>query len=218
MENKVVFIAGGTGYVGRRLVKRLLQKGCTVKCLQRSESKNPLPPGAIRITGNALDASTFRHQLKGCDTYIHLVGVAHPGPRKKEQFRSIDLESVKQAVDATEGNSFRHFIYMSVAQTPSGIMQDYQNARAEGEKLILATGIPATFVRPWYIVGPGHYWPLLLLPAYWLMALLPATRSKAKAFRLVHLKQVLAVLTDAVEKAPAQTRIIEVDDILDCRG
>ena len=39
-------------------------------------------------------------------------------------------------------------------------MSDYQQCRALGEEAIKTTGVPATFIRPWYVVGPGHYWPL----------------------------------------------------------
>jgi len=47
----------------------------------------------------------------------------------------------------------------------------------EGEGLVAATGIPATTLRPWYVLGPGHRWPMLLLPLYALLRLLPATHE-----------------------------------------
>lgn len=93
-------------------------------------------------------------------------------------------------------------------------MQDYQQCRAEGEAAILATQIPATMIRPWYVVGPGHYWPLLLQPLFTILEWIPATSKKAKALRLVTLKQMLQTLLYSVENVPAAgVRIIEIDEI-----
>ena len=54
------------------------------------------------------------------------------------------------------------------------MMKAYIAARTEGEALVRATGIPATILRPWYVLGPGHWWPYALLPFYklWVCAVL----------------------------------------------
>jgi len=70
-------------------------------------------------------------------------------------------------------------VYVSVAH-PAPVMQAYVAARVEAEALVAATGIPATILRPWYVLGPGHRWPMLLLPLYTLLRLLPATRESAE--------------------------------------
>lgn len=211
---KEIFITGGTGYIGRRLIKRLLDKGHHVKALVRAGSEKKLPPGCGFVAANAFEPLDFNGSIpEGC-TFIQLLGVPHPGPSKKEQFRKIDLASAKASVMAAQMAGVGHFIYISVAQTPSGIMQAYQSCRAEAEAAISATGIPATFIRPWYVIGPGHYWPLLIQPLLTLLELFPATSVKAKAFRVVYLKQLLNMLIHAVENTPAQgVRICEIDEI-----
>lgn len=121
---------------------------------------------------------------------------------------------MKASAEAAKQAGVRHFVYVSVAQTPTRVMQDYQQCRAEGEAAILATQIPATMIRPWYVVGPGHYWPLLLQPLFTILEWIPATSKKAKALRLVTLKQMLQTLLYSVENVPAAgVRIIEIDEI-----
>lgn len=211
---KEVFITGGTGYMGRRLIPLLMEKGYIVKALVRKGSESKLPPGCSYITGNPFDASTFTNDIPRGSTFVQLLGVAHPGPSKKEQFRLIDLPSVKASAGAASQAEVDHFIYVSVAQTPTRIMHNFQQCRAEGEAAIRATKIPATFIRPWYVAGPGHYWPLLLLPLFKILELIPSTAQKAKALRLVTLKQMLRVLLHAVENKPAEgVRIVEIDEI-----
>ena len=211
---KQIFITGGTGYVGSRLIKMLLEKGYKIKALVRNGSENKLPKGCDYIIANPFDAESFVKAIPEGAIFIQLLGVAHPGPKKKEQFKTIDLASAKVSAIAARDAGVKHFIYVSVAQTPTTIMKDYQQCRAEGETYIRTTQIPATFIRPWYVVGPGHYWPLLFSPLFKILEWIPSTSQKAKAFRLVSLKQMLHTLMYAVEHAPgAGVKIMEIESI-----
>src|SRR3954453_11177330 len=195
---KQIFITGGTGYMGSRLIKMLLEKGYKVKALVRNGSENKLPKGCDYVIANPFDSKSFAKEIPPSATFIQLLGVPHPGPKKKEQFKTIDLASVKASAIAAKEAGVKHFVYVSVAQTPTKIMHDYQQCRAEGEACIRSTQIPATFVRPWYVVGPGHYWPLFCLPLFKILEWIPSTSQKAKALRLVTLKQMLHTLIYAV--------------------
>jgi uncharacterized protein YbjT (DUF2867 family) len=144
---------------------------------------------------------------------VQLLGVPHPSPRKKEQFYKIDLPSVKASADAAALAGVSHFVYVSVAMTESSIMKEFQAVRKEGEEYIRAKGLPCTFIRPWYVLGPGHWWPVLLLPVYALAQLVPSWRVKAKAFGLVSIRQMIATLVKAVEAEPKTLRVIEIAQI-----
>jgi uncharacterized protein YbjT (DUF2867 family) len=211
---KQIFITGGTGYMGSRLIKMLLEKGYPVKALVRKGSEIKLPEGCDSVIANPFDPKSFAKEIPPGATFIQLLGVPHPGPKKKEQFKTIDLASVKASAIAAKEAGVKHFIYVSVAQTPTKIMHDYQQRREEGETCIRSTQIPATFIRPWYVVGPGHYWPLLFLPLFKILEWVPSTSQKAKALRLVTLKQMLHTLLYAVENQPeAGVNIIEIEEI-----
>ena len=203
-----VFITGGTGYIGRHLIPELLARGHTVRALVRSEAK--LPDGAIAVKGNALDRATFASQVAPSDTFIQLVGVAHPSPAKAQQFREVDLVSARESVAAARDSGVEHFIYLSVAQ-PAPVMQAYVEVRAEGERMIRDSGMRATFVRPWYVLGPGHRWPYLILPLYWLAMLAPKSRETARRLYPVTLARVVRALADAVDASPDAVRLIEAD-------
>ena len=84
---KQVFITGGTGYMGRRLIALLLNKDYAVKALVREGSQNKLPKGCSYIVGNPFDASTFSNDIPASATFVQLLGVSHPKPSKKEQFK-----------------------------------------------------------------------------------------------------------------------------------
>lgn len=208
-----VLVTGGTGYLGRASIRVLLARGHRVRVLVRPGSEGKLPAGVEGVAGNPLDAASVGAALAGIDTVVHLVGVPKPSPAKARQFREIDLVSIQATVEAMARVSPRlRLVYLSVAQ-PASVMKAYIAVRAEGEALIRARGFDATFLRPWYVLGPGHRWPCLLLPVYALLRLFPATRASAERLGLVTLEQMVRALVNAVENPVAGMRIVDVPAI-----
>lgn len=212
MNPRNVFITGGTGYMGARLIPLLVARGHKVRALARKGSEGKLPSGCEVVTGNALEKESFANQIQPSDTFVQLVGVPHPSPSKGEQFRAIDLVSVRASVAAAAEARIQHFVYVSVAH-PAPMMKDYIAVRAEGESLLRASGMNATILRPWYVLGPGHRWPYALLPVYWICELLPPTREGAQRLGLVTLQQMLSALVRAVENPVEGVRVLEVPQI-----
>src|SRR6266478_1439811 len=207
-----VFVTGGTGYVGRPLITRLLERGHEVRALVRRGSEAKLPPGCQTVFGDALDASSYAGQIKPADTFLQLVGVAHPNPSKAAEFRSVDLASGQSAVEAASAAGVQHFVYISVAH-PAPMMKAYIAVRSQCEAMIKQSGMNATILRPWYVLGPGHRWPYFLIPIYKLMEFLPSTREGATRLGLVTLPQMVRALVEAVETPAKGVRIVEVPEI-----
>lgn len=204
-----ICITGGTGYIGRRLVPLLLERGHAVKAVARPGSENKLPGNVTAVVADPLLDGSYTKAIRDCDTFVHLIGVPHPSPAKAAQFRAIDLPSAEVAVKAASAVGVRHFIYLSVAQ-PAPMMQAFIDVRALGESYVRASGMKATFVRPWYVLGPGHRWPYALLPFYWIAELLPGTRESARRLGLVTIAQMLNALVWAVDNPPDDVRILDV--------
>ena len=207
-----VFITGGTGYLGRPLIQRLVERGHEVRALARPGSEGRLPAGCKVVLGNALDGSSYLSQIAPAGTFVQLVGVPHPSPAKAAQFRSIDLVSGQEAMKAAVQIGIKHFVYLSVAH-PAPAMKAYIAVRSECEENLRQTGMNATILRPWYALGPGHWWPYALVPMYKLLELLPSTRAGALRLGLVTHAQMVSALLGAVENPAIGVRIVEVPEI-----
>jgi uncharacterized protein YbjT (DUF2867 family) len=207
-----VFITGATGYIGSRLVRLLLAQRCTVHALVRPGSEGKLPVGCTPVIGDPLRRESFAEKIAPAKTFVQLVGVPHPSPRKAEQFRQVDLVSVRESVAAASRAGIAHFIYVSVAH-PAPLMKAYIEVRQQGEQFIRQSGMRATILRPWYVLGPGHRWAYALLPAYWICERLPATRESARRLGLIQLNEMLRALVQAVTEPADGTRVWEVPDI-----
>jgi nucleoside-diphosphate-sugar epimerase len=164
------------------------------------------------LTGEALQTDSYANEVRGSDTFVHLIGVPHPSPAKAKQFRDVDLVSIQVAIKAARDAGVRDFVYLSVAH-PAPVMKEFIAVRSAGEQMIRESGINATFVRPWYVLGPGHLWPYAILPVYWILEKLPNTKESAERLGLVTIGQIVNALVWSVENPPSGVQIVDVPRI-----
>jgi uncharacterized protein YbjT (DUF2867 family) len=209
-----VLVTGGTGYIGRRLLVMLVARGHTVRALVRPASAGRLPDKVEAVPGNALEEASIVDALKPGDTLVHLIGTPHPNPSKAQEFEQVDLASIRASVAAAKRAAIAHLVYVSVAH-PAPAMHAYVAARVAGEAAIADAALTATILRPWYVLGPGHWWPLALVPFYAIGELLPPSRASARRLGLVSIAQMVRALVQAVESPPPRgtRRIVDVPEI-----
>ena len=216
-SRRSVFVTGGTGYIGYRVIPMLVARGHRVRALARPTSISRLPAGCTPVAGDALDATTFSKHVDGCDTLLQLVGTPHPSPSKAAEFERVDFASVRESVRAAATSTVSHFVYISVAPSAS-VMRAYVDVRMRGEALVRdwlggESNRRATFLRPWYVLGPGHRWPYAFIPLYWMMEAIPSTRERARQLGLVTISQMVTAIVRCVEHASSGERIVSVPEI-----
>ena len=207
-----IFVTGASGFMGRRLSSELLARGHRVRALVRNGAESRVAAGCEVVIGDPLRSESYARHVGGAHTLVHLVGVAHPSPSKAAEFRAVDLASARASIEAARGAGVKHFVYVSVAH-PAPIMRDYIAARVEGEAAIRESGMNATILRPWYVLGPGRRWPLVLAPVYLLMEAVPSKRESARRLGLVTLEQMMRTMVAAIEQPASGVRVLEVPQI-----
>ncbi len=212
----MVFVTGASGYLGTPLVTTLAERGHRIRALVRPSSVDKIrAPGVDIVAGDPLRGESFAHLVNGCDTFVHLVGTPKPAPWKSAQFQAVDLRSALAAIEAARAAQVRHFVYLSVAH-PAPVMKAYIEVRVRCEQALAASRIKATVLRPWYVLGPGHWWPYALLPLYALGEVFPAVRAGARRLGLVRHAEMIAALVWAVENASDGWRTVDVPGIRAC--
>ena len=213
-----ILVTGGTGYIGQNVIPLLIARGHRVRVLARRSSLARVPSGAAAVSGDALDEESVASALRPGDTVIHLVGTPHPSPTKADQFDRVDLMSIRCTVGAAKRVGIEHLVYVSVAQ-PAPVMAHYLWVRSLGEAMIREAQICATILRPWYVLGPGHWWPKAILPFYKIAELFPLTRAAAQRLGLVTIEEFVKALVRAVEDPPraGRQRLLDVPAIRQAR-
>src|SRR5258706_1890646 len=213
-----ILITGGTGYIGQHVIPLLIARGHRVRVVARQSSLARVPAGAAAVSGDALNEDSIASALRPGDTVIHLVGTPHPSPTKADQFDRVDLMSIRCTVGAAKRVGIDHLVYVSVAQ-PAPVMAHYLFVRSLGETMIREAQISATILRPWYVLGPGHWWPKAIMPFYKVAELFPPTRAAAQRLGLVTIEEFVKALVRAVEDPPraGRQRLLDVPAIRQAR-
>ncbi|HEX8897336.1 MAG TPA: NAD-dependent epimerase/dehydratase family protein, partial [Chthoniobacterales bacterium] len=77
-----ICVTGGTGYIGSRLIPLLINRGHRLKAVVRPGSEKKIPANASIVSADPLQENSYTESIRGCDTFIHLIGVPHPSPAK----------------------------------------------------------------------------------------------------------------------------------------
>jgi nucleoside-diphosphate-sugar epimerase len=146
------------------------------------------------------------------DTVVHFAGSPRLWPSDVARFRDSHLARTRGVIAAAQAARARHFVYVSVAR-PAPIATAFAEICAEAEELVRGSRLNVTILRPWYVVGPGQRWPMLLAPLYWLADFVPAWRDDARRLGLVTLREMIRMLVKAIEQPVVGERVLGVEQI-----
>ena len=150
-----VVVLGGSGFVGRRLVARLLADGHRVCVLSRDAgTRERVPAAAEHRAGDVYDAAFLGEPFAGTDAVVNLVGILNERGDDGRGFRRVYVELADAVIDAMRAAGVRRLLQMSALHAGDGASH-YLQARGEAEAHVVASGLDWTLLRPSVIAGPG---------------------------------------------------------------
>ena len=157
MAQRHVVVLGGTGFVGRHLVARLLQGGNRVTVLSRGldPAKRPLrPQGASLIEGDVSDADFLSAVLDDADAVVNLVGILNEKGDRGDGFEQVFVGITDALIQAMTRMGVRRLLQMSALNAGRG-ESHYLQSRGRAEQRVRSSGLDWTLFRPSVIAGPG---------------------------------------------------------------
>jgi uncharacterized protein YbjT (DUF2867 family) len=148
-----VLVIGATGYVGARLVPRLLDDGHRVRCLVRDRGKVARLPWAEGVEvqrGDVADRSAVRAACRGVDAVVYLVH-SMDGPDFAERDRLAARVLAGAAADA----GVSRIVYLSGLQPGGGACSEHLASRREVGEVLLAGGVPVAVLQAGVVIGAG---------------------------------------------------------------
>ena len=150
-------ILGGTGFVGRALVKRLGSNGHQVVLLTRNLGPHHdrlLPPGVILREMDVYDPAALRAAFAGADAVINLVGILNETGDSGRGFKRAHVDLTKLVIAACELAGVKRLLQMSSLNAGRG-HSHYLKSRGESEAAVKASGLQWTIFQPSVIFGVG---------------------------------------------------------------
>jgi NADH dehydrogenase len=152
-----IIIAGGTGFVGSALIKRLSAEGHHLTLIVRPGSKAKIPTHS-RIEAVSLDPGQPPTDLdESCDVIINLVGIIREFPSRGITFEKSHSQITKNLVDFAGENDIPRFLQMSALGVGPHGKTGYTRSKFKAEEYLKSSGLKWTIFRPSMIIGPGDH-------------------------------------------------------------
>lgn len=158
MNRKPILVTGGTGYVGGRLIPRLLDSGHRIRAMARSPERLRCRPWGRHpdidvISGDALDRDAFIRAARGCDIAYYLI---HSMNAAKGRYAEADRTAARNMVTAAEQNRLKRIIYLGgLGPQDHQALSRHLKSRHEVESILMAASVPVTNLRAAMILGSG---------------------------------------------------------------
>ena len=160
-----VLITGGTGYLGRAVVRAMHARGHDVVVFARSASASGLP-GTL-VDGDVRDKRSLDLAAGGCDALCHSAALVSIWRRRAADFDDVNVGGLRNALDAAEARRIPRVLYTSsfVALPPRDLREpiaanDYQRTKLAADRLAataVEAGAPLVRVYPGVVYGPGSF-------------------------------------------------------------
>jgi uncharacterized protein YbjT (DUF2867 family) len=208
-EKKLILVTGATGYIGGRLVPKLLEAGYRVRCLVRDPSR--LQGRAWQnqvevVKGDALSPEELVNAMQGVSVAYYLIHGMQGGKVNAER----DLQVARNFTQASEDANLERIIYLGELVDPTANLSPYLRARHETGYLLRYGRVPVTELRAGMVVGSGSVLfemirylterePVLICPAWYFSQAQP-----------IAIRDALSYLVDTLKTPDSIGRVIEI--------
>jgi uncharacterized protein YbjT (DUF2867 family) len=203
-KSKTLAITGGTGFVGGHLLRAALDAGHDVRALTRGWKP---PEDAICWVDGSLDRPDSLVKLAaGADAVIHIAGMINGS---RAEFDRVNAGGTAAMIDAARAAGVRRFIHISSLAAREPDLSDYGRSKAKSERLVAASGLEWTIIRPPAVYGPGDRETLELfkMARRGLVALPPPGRLS-----LIHVADLVRLILAVLDEPETVSEIYEPDD------
>lgn len=154
---RTVLVTGATGYIGGRLVPRLLENGFHVRCVGRSLRKLQARPWANHprvtlIETDAADEDRLTEALRGCEAMYYLV---HSMLVAGDEYAEVDRRLAHTAARSAERAQCDRIIYLGGLGEEGGDLSRHLSSRRQVEECLREGAVPVTVLRAAMIIGSG---------------------------------------------------------------
>ena len=202
---RTLAVTGGTGFVGAHLLRMARAQGFELRALTRGWK--PPEEGLDWIEGALDRPETLAKLCAGADAVIHIAGLINAASRAG--FEAVNVAGTAAMIDAARKAGSRRFIHMSSLAAREPELSDYGWSKAKSERLVAASGLDWTIIRPPAVYGPGdrETFELFKMARRGIVALPPKGR-----FSVIHVEDLCRLVLAVIDEPDTVSETYEPDD------
>ncbi len=217
---RTVLVTGATGFIGRSLVQRLLERRCRVHAYSRQRpDSGPDEGDCLAFQGDIRDAAGLTQACVGVDTVFHLAAYAHVNQHDEALMRATNVEGTRCVLEAAIAAGVRRIVFFSSALADASRAEPltpYGRAKHDAEALLLAAShagaIEVVCLRPVNVYGLGMKGNLLGMVQLLQRGLFPPLPVPSASLSLVGNRDLCEAALLAAESPRADGQIYTVTD------
>ncbi len=219
----MIFISGGSGFIGSHSVKRLVAAGHKLRLLTcRGQGlATGFPEDRVEyIPGGITRSRSLEEKMEGCDIAINFVGII--AEVRGATFERVHVDGVANLLEEAKRAGVKRFIHISALGTSESPASEYFRTKWEAEQLIKASGIPCVILRPSLVFGPEDKFFNMLKPVIY-SPIIPVVGTGQTKFQPIWVEDIASCVVRSVEDEKPLNGVWEIagpqqytfDDLLD---
>jgi nucleoside-diphosphate-sugar epimerase len=201
---RTLAVTGGTGFVGSHLLRIAVAAGFEVRALTRAW--RPPEDDIVWVEGALDRPETLEKLCSGAEAVIHVAGAINV---TDSQFHAVNVGGTANMIDAARKTGVRRFVHVSTLAAREPSLSAYGRSKMKSERLIAASGLDWTIIRPPAVYGPGdrETFELFKMARRGLVGLPPGGH-----FSVIHVEDLCRLLLAVLEDPDSRSEIYEPDD------
>lgn len=207
-DRPLIVLTGATGYVGSRLLQKLLGEGLRVRCLARRPEDIAATgaPGMQVVKGDVLDPPSLSQALAGADVAYYLIHSMGAG----ESFEQKDRDAARNFAAAARDAGVRRVVYLGGLGDSSAPLSPHLRSRHEVGEILRASGIPVIEFRASVVIGAGSLSFEMIRALVERLPVMIAPRWVSLDAQPIGIRDLLAYLRAALDLPGPESRIFEI--------
>lgn len=201
-----VLITGGTGFVGRATVRRLLDRGFAVRVLARGAWPFEPHPRLERAHGSMTNVDSLRDAARECDAVVHLAA------RKNDEGDSedVNVDGTRMLCDAAKRAGVERVVYVSTQSAALKKRGTYGDTKLRGEAAVKESAVPYVILRPSLVYGEADAGVFATIEKLCALPFVPVFGNGRAVFRPIHVDDLADSIIAAVETPEALGKTLDI--------
>jgi len=201
----MIAVTGGTGFVGRHLIARLLREGERVRAFARHPADLD---GAEVIACDVTDEAPLAAAIRECSALIHLVGIIEE--TGEQTFDRVHVEGTRSVVGACRSAGVSRLLYVSALGARPDARSHYHCSKWQAEECVRESRLAATIFRPSVIFGRGGGFVRQLREFIRTARILPIVGSGTGLIQPIWVEDVVSCLVVALRRQETVSETFEL--------